>query len=115
MQREWAYCDEELIRREVAELPAKDRAKLLALMEHYRTVGHANPSPVMIDDYGDGIKRLRHIKPAYQGRLLFFAIDRTSGSERLVALTVYKKQSQDVPKSVLDRAKARKAQFERNG
>lgn len=37
-------------------------------MEHYRTVGFENPSPAQIDDYGDGIKRLRHIKSNYQGR-----------------------------------------------
>jgi hypothetical protein len=55
----------EVITREFAELPTKDRAKLLSLMEHYRTVGTGNPSPAQVDDYGDGIKRLRHIKAAY--------------------------------------------------
>ena len=69
----------------------------------------------MVDDFGDGIKRLRHIKPAYQGRMLFFAVDRSPGFERLVALTVYKKEGQEVPRNVFDRAKARKAQFEKKG
>ena len=115
MKREWAYFDPETVVAEFAALPAKDRAKLLALMEHYRTVGLDNPSPAMVDDYGDGIKRLRHIKSAYQGRLLFFAVDRTAGFERLIALTVYKKESQDVPQNVLDRAKSRKLQHETRG
>src|SRR5580704_11709269 len=115
MLRQWVYCDEELIRREFAEIPAKDRAKLMAVMEHYRTVGLGNPSPAQIDVYGGGIRRLRHIKPAYQGRLLFFVADRAAEIERLVVLTVFKKQSQDVPKYVLDRAEARKVQFERRG
>jgi phage-related protein len=82
-------------------------------MEHYRTVGTGNPSPAQVNDYGDGIKRLRHIKAAYQGCLLYFAVERAAGFERLVALTVYKKQSQDVPQQVIERAKARKARFGR--
>lgn len=115
MRRERVFFDQGVIRAELDDLPAKDASKLTSLMEHYRTAGSDNPSPVMIDDYGGGIKRLRHIKPAYQGRLLFFTMDRTAAFERLVALTIYKKQSQDVPRNVLERAKSRKAQFERKG
>ena len=62
--------------------------------------------------YEDGLYRLRHIKPAYQGRLIFFAVDRAAGFERLVILTVYKKQSQKAPASVLETAKRRKKQWE---
>ncbi len=113
MRREWVFFDEKIIRAELDSLPPKEAAKLVSLMEHYGQIGHENPSPAMVDDYGDGLKRLRHIKPAYQGRLLFFAVDRSSGYERLVALTVYNKQSQDVPRNILDRARARKAQFEK--
>jgi len=85
----------------------------MALMEHYRTVGLGNPTPAQIDDYGDGLYRLRHIKAAYQGRLLYFSIDRVAGFERLVALTVYKKESRAEPHGVLERARARMADYGR--
>ena len=113
MLREWLFFDIAVISAELDNLPSTDAAKLTKLMEHYRTVGFENPSPAQIDDYGDGIKRLRHIKSNYQGRLLFFTVDRSAGFERLVALTVYKKEGQDVPQNVLERARARKAQYER--
>lgn len=113
MQREWIYFNFETIQAEFADLPDKDRAKLLSLLEHYRTVGLGNPSPAQVDDYGDGLYRLRHIKPAYQGRLIFFAVERVAGFERLVVLTVYKKQSQEVPQNVLDRARTRMAEYRR--
>ena len=66
----------------------------------------------MIDDYGDGIKRLRHIKSAYQGRVLFFATESRAGYEKLIVLTVFKKQSQDVPNNVLARARERRTAYE---
>ena len=62
--------------------------------EETKAVGLGNPSPAQVDDYGDGLYRLRHIKPAYQGRLIYFAADREKGFERLVILSVYKKQAQ---------------------
>lgn len=106
--REWKFYDDAIIRSELDALPVKDSAKLIALMEHYKAVGGGNPSPAMINDYSDGLKRMRHIKPAYKGRLLFFVADRTPDYERLVVLTVFKKESQDVPRSVLERAAIRK-------
>ena|SRR5579862_3222506 len=113
MRREWVFFDQGVVQAELDALPARDASKLISLMTHYRTVGLENPSPAMIDDYGDGIKRLRHIKPAYQGRMLFFAIDRVAGFERLVVLTVYKKESRDVPQNMLDRARSRMAEYKR--
>lgn len=112
MKREWVFFDRAIIQAELDGLPSKDSAKLVSLMEHYREVGLGNPSPVQIDDYGNGIYRLRHIKSAYQGRLLYFAVERVSGFERLVVLAVYKKESHSVPKSILDLGLARKRKFE---
>ena len=54
----------------------------------------------------------RHIKPAYQGRLLFFAAERSAGFERLIVLAVYKKQGQKAPQHILETAKRRKKQWE---
>jgi len=93
-------------------LPPKDAAKLVALMSHYEQSGFGNPSPAQVDDYGDGICRLRHFRPAYQGRLSFFASDRSSGFEELVMLAVYKKQGQKAPLHLLETARKRKRQWE---
>lgn len=113
MRREWLFFDHEVIQAELDAIPAKDAAKLLSLMEHYRLAGSKNPSPAKVDDYGDGIKRLRHIKPAYKGRVLFFVVERDAGVERLIVVTVYKKESHKVPHQILDRAKHRKSQYEK--
>ncbi len=107
------YFDFDTIVGEMETLPPKDRAKMLALLEHYRTVGLGNPSPAQIDDYGGGLYRLRHFKAAYQGRLLFFAVERVAEFERLVVLTVYLKQSQGVPANVLERARRRMSEYTR--
>jgi len=94
MRREWIYFDDRVIRHEFGDLTLKDRAKLMALMEHYRISGNTNPVPAKIDDYGDGLKRLRHIKPAYKGRLLFFVVEGADDLERLVVVSVFVKQGQ---------------------
>ena len=112
MRREFVPFSEEVILREFRALPENDRAKLYALIEHYETVGLGNPSPVQIDDYGDGIFRLRHIKPAYQGRLIFFTVDKVKNFERIVILLVYKKETQKTPKSILETARNRRKQWE---
>lgn len=112
MRREFVPFQEDTIQKELDELPPRDAAKLAALMDHYEQCGFGNPSPAQVDDYGDGIYRLRHIKPAYQGRLLFFASERSSGFEKLVMLVVYKKQGQKAPLHVLETAKKRKKQWE---
>ncbi|MBS1718123.1 MAG: type II toxin-antitoxin system RelE/ParE family toxin [Armatimonadetes bacterium] len=111
MARIWIYFDFDVIRQEFAKLPVKDRAKLLALMEHYAVVGNGNPSPARIDDYGGGLYRLRHIKSAYQGRVIFFSSHKAEGNERLVVLTVFKKETRSIPASILDRARARQAEY----
>jgi len=113
MRREFVPFDEDIIQRELDALPGDDAAKLGILIEHYETAGLGNPAPVRVDDYGDGLYRLRHIKPAYQGRLIFFAVDRIRGFERLVILIVYKKESQKTPSNVIDTARRRKADWER--
>lgn len=112
MRREFVPFDADIITKEFDDLPAKDADKFAALLVHYQTTGLGNPAPAQVDDYGNGLYRLRHIKSAYQGRLIFFAVDRVEGFERLVILTVYKKQSQKVPDSVLETAKRRKKQWE---
>lgn len=112
MRREFIPFDEDTIRKEFGDLPESDRAKLVSLLGHYQGSGLGNPSPAKIDDYGEGLYRLRHIKPAYQGRLNYFAVDRQAGFERLMILKVYKKESQKTPASVVETALRRKQVWE---
>ena len=115
MRREWVFWNQDTIDGEFDDLPARDASKLAGLMHLYRDAGFGNPYPAQVDDYGDGIYRLRHVKSAYSGRLLFFAVFRGHGVERLVVLTVYKKESQVTPKRVLERAKSRMAEYQKRG
>jgi len=112
VRREFDFFDNEVITGELDALPSKDAAKLIALMNHYELAGLGDPAPAQIDDYGEGIKRIRHIKPDYQGRGLFYVGESSAGYQKLWLLTVYKKESQDVPKHILVRARERKALHE---
>ena len=106
MGRRWVYFNQKTIEAEFRALPERDEAKLLALMEHYREVS-GNPSPAQIDSYGNGIYRLRHIKPSYSGRALFFIVDTKQGTENLVVLAVYKKEGNKAPQTIIETARER--------
>jgi phage-related protein len=82
-------------------------------MEHYQQTGNENPSPAQIDEYGGGLYRLRHVKSAYQGRGIFFVVNRKLSIERLILLVVYKKEGQKTPQRVLNLALRRKKQWEK--
>lgn len=110
--REFDFFDDDVIREEMDTIPSRDAAKLVALMEHYETAGLGDPSPAKIQDYGNGILSIRHIKPAYQGRVLFYVQETREKYQKLCVLTCYKKESQDVPRHILERAKNRKATHE---
>ena len=77
-------------------------------MDFYETVGVGELSPAKVDDYGDGIKRIRHIKSAAQGRGLFYVGETRAGYQQLWLIAVFKKASQDLPKHIMVRAKERK-------
>jgi phage-related protein len=112
MRREFDYFDEEVIKQELNALPPADAANLVTVMDHYETVGFDDPKPAKVQDYGDGIRCIRHVKPNYRGRGLFYVGQTGPGYQKLWILTVYKKESQEVPKHVLERAKARKTSHE---
>ncbi len=112
MRREFDFFDDGIIEQEMEDLPAKDAANLIAVMDHYETVGFDDPKPAKIQDYGEGIRSIRHVRPNYKGRALFYVGESSPGYQKLWILTVYKKESQEVPRNVLDRAKTRKATHE---
>jgi hypothetical protein len=69
-----------------------------------------NPGPILIQDYGGGVLCIRHQNGRYQGRCLF-----SEAETELMIPTVYKKEAQEVPQRVLDRARARLKSIGRNG
>ncbi len=107
MRREFDYFDDEIITQELDDLPARDAANLIVVMGRYEEVGFDDPKPAKVQDYGEGIKCIRHVKPNYKGRGLFYVGESGTGYQKLWVLTVYKKESQEVPKHVLERAKTR--------
>ncbi len=109
MRREFVPYDESVIEKELDSLPASDANKLAALINHFENCAFGNPAPARIDDYGDGLYRLRHVKPAYQARMIFFSAEKIDDVERLVILVVYKKEGGKTPKSVIETARQRKA------
>lgn len=112
MRREFDYFDDDVITQELEDLPAKDAASLIAVMDHYETVGLDDPRPAKVQDYGEGIRCIRHVKPNYKGRGLFYVGVTGPGYQKLWVLTVYKKESQEVPRHILERARSRKASHE---
>lgn len=86
-------------------LPSKDAAKLVALLGNYEVVGHGDPHPAKVQDYGAGILCIRHVKAAYQGGALFYVQESSAGFQKVCILTRYKKPRQEVPRNVLDRAR----------
>lgn len=62
--------------------------------------------------YGGGLMMVKDASRG-QGRCLFFALRREAdGSETIVALLVYKKESQEAPKRVLETARRRMGEME---
>lgn len=96
--------DKKRIDKELQALPAGDRSKLIAAMyafEDGQQLGYT------IKSYESGIKMITDSGRA-QGRCLFF-IETGHG---YVMLKVYKKESQQVPVSVLKAAVERKRKYE---
>jgi hypothetical protein len=56
VRREFDYFDDEIITEEMNDLPAKDAANLIVIMEHYEEVGFDDPKPAKVQDYGEGIR-----------------------------------------------------------
>ena len=118
MPREFVPHDEPVIEAEADALKkaAKtDWSKLAYCIERYEEAGpKENPSPAMIEAFGEGFLELRHIKGDYKGRLLFYVPKSPKGTEDLVMLVVFRKQTQKTPQAMIDLAVRRmKADMER--
>lgn len=105
MAREFVPFNEAVIddeREALRKSSSVDLAKLDACMVRIEdTSPHENPSPAMIESFAEGFKELRHVKGDYKGRLLFYEPSIPKGTEDLVMLVVFRKQTQKTPRTVV--------------
>ena len=107
MRRKFSSFDEGVTDKEFFSLPDRDQAKLASILEQYEITEESNTRPAIVKDYGEGLYMIRHERAAYQGRCLFFKNGEINGIEQLMILVFYKKESDAVPKRILDRAVSR--------
>jgi phage-related protein len=114
MPREFVPFDVKVIDDEFDALrrsSSTDAAKLEFCINHFEEVSpKENPSPAMIESFGEGFKELRHEKGAYKGRLLFYEPNLPKGTEDLVMLVLFRKQTQKTPGAEIRKALRRMAQ-----
>lgn len=104
VKRKFEPFDALVINREFMALPTVDAAELKFAMQNYQDdlgVGYT------VRNYGDGLLMLKPSSRS-QGRCLFFYREVVDGVERLVALLIYKKESQEVPVRILKAARERR-------
>jgi len=105
MKRKFEPFDAEKINKEFWDLPSQDRAALMEAMSLYQQnsgIGY------QVKNYGKGLEMITDSGSA-QGRCLFF----TRTPERFIALLVYKKESQKLPKRIESTARERLNEYKR--
>lgn len=115
MSRHWSSFDRDVTNREFAEIPGRDLAALFRAMKKF---GLYDPSGWVVKDYGDDLRMIKAANQS-QGRCLFFTTREVLGNngeahEELVVLLAYKKETQEAPAAVIERARQRMRRF-RNG
>ena len=108
VRRRWSSFNQDVTDREALCIPYGYRKRIFRAMYFY---GRGDESKSVVQDYGGGILAIKD-NSGGQGRCLFFAraqhvLESGESVERLVALVFYKKESQDVPKRVLELARRR--------
>jgi len=91
--------DPKVVEKEFLAIPINDRSKLISVMTAHE---REEAGPIKIQTYGGGISCIRHISGRYQDRCLF-----AETADDLVILTVYKKETQEIPQHILERAQSR--------
>lgn len=102
MVRRWESFDEPTTTAEFLSIPQPDQAALKYAMERY---GKGQDVGWTVKDYGGGLSRLK-ARNQTAGRCLF-AVRRERDTERLIALLFYKKETDEAPAALLDRARKR--------
>ncbi len=89
--------------KEFRAIPSTDLADLFGAMKAYR---QELDGGFTIKRYGDGLMMIKANNRS-QGRCLFFSLKEDDGVEVLTALLAYKKETNEVPKRLLDTARDR--------
>jgi phage-related protein len=108
VRRVWTPFDYKVIQKEFLYLPDQDQVKLHQVMDLYEDCGGPPEAPIVVKTYQEAIRMIKHSSKSRQGRCLFYVSESGKQYEELTILTIYKKESQDVPKTILERAKKRK-------
>ena len=108
MAREFVPFDVETIDAELDALhkaSKSDSSKLDFCIRRYQEASpKENPSPALIESFDEGFLELRHVKGDYKGRLLYYVPKLPKGTEELVMLVVFRKQTQKTPQATVDLA-----------
>lgn len=111
MPREFVPFDEDEIEKELDALEKasiSDLAKLDYCMRRYEQVNPKDdPSPAFIQSFDEGFLELRHKKGEYKGRLLYYVPRVPKGTEELVMLVVFRKETQKTPTAMISLAEKR--------
>ena len=103
MRRRWTSFNHEVTNREFFALSQRDFASLTVAMRAFRMDEGAG---YVVKHYGEGLMMIKSANQT-QGRCLFFTIREERNQEVLVALLVYKKESDAVPHHVEATARRR--------
>lgn len=92
-----------VIRKEFFELSDEDGAELRHAMKNYQ---NGSGKSYEVKNYGEGLLMLKPTGNA-AGRCLFFFNEVVNGEEILTVVLIYKKESREAPKQVVETARRR--------
>lgn len=101
--RKWIPFDQDTLFKEFKKLPKQAFLDLTYAMESYAA---DLKSGYVVDHYGQGLLMIKDDSKG-SGRCLFFAVRKHDDQEVLTMLLVYKKESQEAPKRVIETARKR--------
>lgn len=111
MPQRFVPFDEGVIVKELkalAKSDAKSAAKLGYCIERVENEGlDGDHGPAKIQDFGNGLKELRHDSGTYKGRAFFYEAEGPAGIGDLVILRVFRKETAKTPLREIETAEER--------
>jgi hypothetical protein len=104
----WVNFDDEVLVAEMRTIPQPDRGLLFFAMQRF---AQGDDAGFTVKSYGNGLLMLK--KKGRSGRCLFFTYDEKD-STKLVLLLAYKKESDEVPESLISTAQGRRGRYINN-
>ncbi|CAN5638846.1 hypothetical protein BH11ARM2_BH11ARM2_25050 [soil metagenome] len=111
MPKKFVPFDKEVVLKELQNLArsgAKDAAKLDYCTERIEENGlERDNSPALVQYFDDGLIELRHNSGVYKGRMFFYMAEHPAGTEDLVVLRVFRKETPKTPQREISTAESR--------